>query len=141
MWTADTPSEGIFVYSKCNLFDDWCQWVFERFQISSILFQYRNFVDRNVYVPAMHAIEDLVLEMNFSTGDGVSTVWGKVYANWITDEVIDIELIRNVSLALVSVMVCTTLLIANLPICLYIFVTVLLTLVRQHEQYTSRANS
>lgn len=83
-----------------------------------------------MYVPAMHAIDDLVSQMNFSTGDGVSTVWGKVYANWITDEVIDIELIRNVSLALVSVMVCTMLLIVNLPICFYIFVTVVLTLVR-----------
>lgn len=81
----------------------------------------------------MHAIDDLVSQMNFSSGDGVSTVWGKVYANWITDEVIDIELIRNVSLALISVMVCTILLIANVPICFYIFVTVLLTLVRRQR--------
>lgn len=84
-----------------------------------------------MYVPAMHAIADLVSQMNFSSGDGVSTVWGKVYGNWITDEVIDIELIRNVGLALVSVMVCTVLLIVNLPICFYIFVTVLLTLVKK----------
>lgn len=78
----------------------------------------------------MHAIANLVSGMNFSSGDGFSTVWAKIYANWITDEVIDVELIRNVSLALVSVMACTILLIANIPTCFYIFITVLLTLVR-----------
>ncbi|KAG4072065.1 hypothetical protein HA402_015564 [Bradysia odoriphaga] len=98
-------------------------------KISSIPFRYRIFVERNEYVPAMHAIEDLLAQTNFSSGDGVSTVWGKVYANWITDEVIDVELIRNITLALVSVMVCTLILIANIPICFYIFVTVLLTLI------------
>lgn len=82
-----------------------------------------------MYVPAMHALDDMASQMNFSSGDGFSTVWGKVYGNWITDEIIDIELIRNVTLALISVMVCTILLIVNLPICFYIFVTVLLTLV------------
>lgn len=83
----------------------------------------------------MHAIDDLVANMNFSSGDGVSTVWAKVYANWITDEVIDVELIRNVILALISVMVCTLILIANIPICFYIFVSVLLTLVRYIVHY------
>lgn len=94
-----------------------------------MLFQYRNFEERNVYVPAMYAIDELLSQVNLSTGDGVSTVWGKIYANWITDEVIDIELIRNISWALVCVMVCTMLLIASLPVCFYIFVTVTLTLV------------
>lgn len=79
----------------------------------------------------MHAIADLLSQANFSSGDGISTVWGKVYGNWITDEIIDVELIRNIILAMISVMVCTVLLIANIPICLYIFVSVLLTLVRQ----------
>lgn len=83
----------------------------------------------------MHAIERLVSGMNFSSGDGVTTVWGKIYANWITDEIIDTELMRNISWALVSVMICTLLLIANLPICFYIFVSVLLTLVRKPFTY------
>lgn len=77
----------------------------------------------------MHAVDELVKGLNFSSGDGFTTVWGKIYANWITDEVIDVELIRNISLALISVMACTILLIANLSTCFYIFVTIMVTLV------------
>lgn len=77
----------------------------------------------------MHSIERLVDDMHFDSGDRFATVWGKVYGNWITDEVIDTEVLRNILLALLCVMGCTLALIANLQVCLYIFVCVVLTLV------------
>lgn len=97
--------------------------------VSSVPFRYRRFGERNDYVPAMHTIERMVDEMHVTSGDGFATVWGRIYGNWITDEVIDTEVLRNILLALVCVMACTTLLIANLPTCFFIFVCVLLTLV------------
>lgn len=74
----------------------------------------------------MNTMHDIVADMKFS---GFATVWAKIYGNWITDEVIDKEVLRNIVLALICVMACTSLLIANIYICCYIFVCVLLTLV------------
>lgn len=80
-------------------------------------------------MPAMHEVERIVDAMHIRSGDRVATVWGKVYGNWITDEVIDTEVLRNVLLALACVMACTLLLIAEPQTCWWIFVCVLLTLV------------
>lgn len=92
-------------------------------------FRYRRFEKRFDYVTAMHLIERIVDEQHFDSGDRFATVWGKVYGNWITDEVIDTEVLRNIVLALICVMACTLVLIANLQMCFFIFVCVLLTLV------------
>jgi hypothetical protein len=35
----------------------------------------------------MNKVKQLLHESNFTTGDRFSTVWGKVLANWVTDEV------------------------------------------------------
>lgn len=35
----------------------------------------------------MHKIQNIVDDMHLSTGDRFATVWGKIYGNWITDEV------------------------------------------------------
>lgn len=77
----------------------------------------------------MHEVERLVDTMHMDSGDGRATVWAKIYGNWITDEVIDTEVLRNIMLALVCVMACTLLLIAEPLTCTYIFLCVLLTLV------------
>lgn len=80
-------------------------------------------------MPAMHTMGSIVRDSQFSSGDGFSTVWAKVYGNWITDEVIDTELIRNLIMALVCVMICAIALIGDVYICFWVFVCILLTLV------------
>lgn len=74
----------------------------------------------------MNTMHDIMDDMKYN---GFATVWAKIYGNWITDEVIDKEVLRNIILALICVMACTSLLIANIQICCYIFICVLLTLV------------
>lgn len=77
----------------------------------------------------MHEIDLLVSWAELTSGDSFSTVWSRIYGYWITDEVIDTEVIRNIMLALVCVMACTSILIVNFQVCFYIFMCVLLTLV------------
>lgn len=77
----------------------------------------------------MRKIEALLADANFHTGDGVASVWSKIFGNWITDEIIDTELFRNISLALVCVMFCTVMLVMNLNVCFWIFACIILTLV------------
>lgn len=98
--------------------------------MSTVQFKYRRFNDRSGYVPAMHTMADIVEDTELHSGDGFSTVWAKQYGNWITDEIIDIELVRNIIMDLVCVMICTMILIADWQICLWVFVCILLTLVR-----------
>lgn len=125
--------------------------------MSTIDFKYRRFNGRNNYLPAMHTIEHIVETAQLTTGDGFATVWGRIYGNWVTDEVcfsldfsefilhgpwygvsqilcvfqvIDTEVSRNIMLALGCVMCCTTILILNPNICFWIFMCVVLTLVR-----------
>lgn len=86
----------------------------------------------------MHTIEEIVEGAQLKSGDGFATVWGRIYGNWVTDEVIDTEVSRNIMLALACVMFCTTILILNPKMCFAIFTCVVLTLVRLA---TEKANS
>lgn len=52
-----------------------------------------------------------------------------ILQNSILFQLIDIEVLRNLLLALLCVMICTVLLIANIQICFWVFVCVLLTMV------------
>ncbi|XP_037924003.1 NPC intracellular cholesterol transporter 1-like isoform X3 [Hermetia illucens] len=92
-------------------------------------FQFVQFDRRDIYVPAMHQIEEMIGMKNLTSGDGFSGVWARIFANWITDEVIDVEVIRNILLALLCVMICTFVVIIDIQTCFWIFVCVLLTLV------------
>lgn len=74
-------------------------------------------------------MEALLVEANITSGDKIASVWSKVFGNWITDEIIDAELLRNISLALLCVMGCTVLLVMNLNVCFWIFSCVILTLI------------
>lgn len=56
--------------------------------VSTIDFKYKRFNGRNNYLPAMHAVENIVESAGLSSGDGFATVWGRIYGNWVTDEVI-----------------------------------------------------
>ena len=55
--------------------------------------------------------------------------FNKIYAAWETDEIIGFELWRNIGLAMACVFVVTLILLANLPICLMVLLSVVLTLV------------
>ncbi|GAB0092699.1 NPC intracellular cholesterol transporter 1 homolog 1b-like [Sergentomyia squamirostris] len=98
-------------------------------RVSGMDYRFKKFFHRDQYVPAMHRINKIASEANLTTGDHFSTSWAKMYGNWITDEIIDAEVLRNISLALVCVMICTAMLIVNLQICFWIFICVLLTLI------------
>lgn len=97
-------------------------------KISSISFTFHKFEDRDQYLPAKRAIEQIIEKANFNADDDVF-LWGKIFGNWITDEIIDAEILRNILLALMGVFLCTAVMIVNLQVCLYIFMCVLLSLV------------
>lgn len=95
--------------------------------ISSITYTYFRFDDRDEFIPARTSIENIVKSLNFSHNDVF--VWGRIFANWYTDEIIDSEIYRNISLALIGVFICTAIMIVNIQVCAYIFTCVLLSLV------------
>lgn len=100
--------------------------------VSSIDFVFRNFKGPDEHLPAMNKLKELVRNSNITDSESKSehvTVWAKIFANWVTDEVIDKELLRNLAMALLCVMICTGVLIVDLQICFWIFICVLLTLV------------
>jgi predicted RND superfamily exporter protein len=97
-------------------------------EISSITFVYHRFEDREEFIPARDAILDILNSSNFTNKEQVF-LWGKIFGNWFTDEIIDTEIYRNIVLALIGVFVCTAVLIANVQVCLYIFLCVLLSLI------------
>lgn len=103
-------------------------------KISSIEFNYHKFEDRDEYLPAKKLIEKIIRDANFTTQPENVFLWGKIFGNWITDEIIDEEIFRNISLALVGVFVCTTVMIVNLQVCVFIFFCVLLSLVRNEVE-------
>lgn len=103
-------------------------------KISSITFRFHKFSDRDEYLPAKKTIERLIKEANF-TSNHETFLWAKIFANWITDEIIDEEIFRNIALALFGVFICTAIMIVNLQVCLYIFTCVLLTMVRHINNY------
>ncbi|XP_063533276.1 protein patched homolog 1-like [Cydia strobilella] len=96
---------------------------------SHLSFKFTKFNGPDEYIPAMNQVKDLVQNASISSGDGYRSVWSKVFANWVTDEIIAVEVERNVELALLCVMVCTAVLITNLQMCFWIFMCVLLTIV------------
>lgn len=55
--------------------------------VSTIDFKYKRFNGRNNYLPAMHTIQSIVDNAQLKSGDGFATVWGRIYGNWVTDEV------------------------------------------------------
>ncbi|XP_066996696.1 patched domain-containing protein 3 isoform X2 [Anabrus simplex] len=55
--------------------------------VSSFDFKFKLFHGPEESLPAMNRVKKLVREANFTTGDQFATVWGKIFANWVTDEV------------------------------------------------------
>lgn len=97
--------------------------------MSQIGFKFKNFKDPEEFLPAKKYLNDMLDEMNLQSGDGFNSVWGKRLLMWVPDEVVKAEIIRNIVLALIGVMACTAVIIANFSVCFWIFVVVILTLV------------
>ncbi|KAK6641750.1 hypothetical protein RUM44_013465 [Polyplax serrata] len=97
--------------------------------MSLINFVFKRFDGPEEYIPAMNKLKGIVKDANVTSGDGFATVWSKIFANWVTDEIIDRELYRNLGMALCCIMFCTGILIVDIQICFWIFTCVLLTLV------------
>lgn len=55
--------------------------------MTSIEFQFKQFSGPKEYLPAMHKAIDIAKNNNFTSGDGFATVWSKIFATWVTDEV------------------------------------------------------
>ncbi|XP_060517935.1 protein patched homolog 3-like isoform X2 [Cylas formicarius] len=100
-----------------------------KIKMSTIDFRFKRFPEPEQQIKAMHRVRDIAENIEFTTGDRFATVWSKFFATWITDELIDIEVARNLELALICVMACTILLIADWQTCFWIFICVLITMV------------
>ncbi|XP_053603222.1 NPC intracellular cholesterol transporter 1 homolog 1b-like [Plodia interpunctella] len=96
---------------------------------SSVAFRFKTFKGPEEYLPAMNNVKHIVKSTPVSSGDGYRSVWSKEFGNWVTDEIIAVEVERNVELALLCVIACTIVLITNLQMCFWIFLCVLLTIV------------
>lgn len=96
-----------------------------------IKFDYQPYNDSRV-ITAKHDVQRLIEDShlpadrynNFSV-----TSWSKRYANQEFDDILLGEIARNIGLALACVMFCTGILIADVQMCFWILVTVLLTIV------------
>lgn len=96
--------------------------------VTTIDFKFKPFEEREQYIPAKHAVEEILSHHEFNSGDRYKTLWSKIFGNWVTDEIIDTEIYRNVALAMIGVMFCSAVLIVNPQICFWIFICVLLTI-------------
>nr|CAD7398606.1 unnamed protein product [Timema poppensis] len=56
-------------------------------KVSSFDFKFKLFHGPQETLPAMNRVKQIVREANFTTGDHFAFVWGKIFANWVTDEV------------------------------------------------------
>lgn len=93
--------------------------------IASVDFTFFKFSSPTEWIPAMDESKRIVASGEI---DGLTIVWSKMFASWVTDKVIAQEVTRNILLALVCVMGMTTLLIAEPQTCFWILLCVLLTL-------------
>ncbi|GJQ66784.1 hypothetical protein Trydic_g18553 [Trypoxylus dichotomus] len=100
-----------------------------KIEVSGIDFRFRIFPGPEKHVPAMRKMLDLAKGNNFTTGDRRAFVWSYAFTIWIPDEIIYTEVARNLVLALVCVMSCTIILIADLYSCFWIFICVMITMV------------
>ncbi|CAG9837321.1 unnamed protein product [Diabrotica balteata] len=100
-----------------------------KIKLSTIDFFFKKSSETQQQISAMYQVRGIAENINFTSGDRFATVWSKFFATWITDELIGIEVLRNLQLALLCVMLCTIPLIANWQISCLIFCCVLITMV------------
>jgi predicted RND superfamily exporter protein len=94
--------------------------------LSTIGFTHTRLDDRDEQIAALNRIKELIAGANFS---GNVFPMSREYSNWETNEVITIELFRNLGLALACVFVTTLVLLADVLGSVYVLLCVLLSLV------------
>jgi len=95
-------------------------------QISLMSIQHQLMSGPEEQIPAMNRVKRILKEANF-TGRVFPMAAG--YASWETDEIISVELYRNMSLAVLCIFITTWILLFNLVVCVQVLVAVVLTLV------------
>ena len=93
--------------------------------LSEISFVHKVFDGPETHVPAMRRVKAIIEKANI-TGRIFPLSIG--YASWETDEVIAIELYRNLALAIVCVFITTFILLADLKVSLLVLLCVILSL-------------
>ena len=91
-----------------------------------ISFTHRLFSGPEEHVPAMNQVKDAIKNSNIT---GRVFPWAYLYSAWETDEVISLEVYRNIALAVVAVFFTTLFFICNFRGAVIIIFCVLLTLV------------
>ena len=94
---------------------------------SSIDFQYNRFYDTATKLAAMHATKAIASQSNIT--DGFVDVFARIHSGLETDEIIEHELYRNLSLALLVVFLMTFGLIASMLQSLLVLICVIMTMV------------
>eukprot|EP00092_Neocalanus_flemingeri_P028206 GFUD01030630.1.p1 GENE.GFUD01030630.1~~GFUD01030630.1.p1 ORF type:complete len:389 (+),score=76.54 GFUD01030630.1:34-1167(+) len=92
---------------------------------SKFTIEYILFKGPEEHIPARRKIEEIVKNSDIS--GAFSFV--KEYALWETDEIIGLEIWRNVGLAMACVFIVTLILLANFSVCLMVFTIVIITFV------------
>ena len=103
-----------------------CGALAEDIQLFEISFTHRLFSGPEEHVPAMNKVKTAIKNSNIT---GRVFPWTMGYAAWETDEVISLEVYRNIALALVAVFFTTLVFICNFRGAVIIIFCVLLTLV------------
>lgn len=99
------------------------------FKLSSFAFKFKSFKGPEEHIPAMNAVKNAVHIANFTPNSSYAFVWSFGFAGWETDEIITVEVYRNMGLAMICIFCTTLALIANFKGCLIVLVCVILTLV------------
>lgn len=92
---------------------------------TTIEFKFTRFVSPSEWIPAMDDSKQLVSKAQI---EGYATVWSKAFGPWTSDKMVTQEVTRNLILALICVMITTTILIAEVQTCCWILLCILLTL-------------
>ncbi|RXG52107.1 Patched domain-containing protein 3 [Armadillidium vulgare] len=77
-------------------------------------------------IGAMEDVKSVIRNLNFSE---FAMPWARSYSNWETDKIIEIELYRNISMAMIVVGIMTLALIASVRTSLMVLLCVIMTLI------------
>ena len=88
--------------------------------------KFRDLKGPKEHLPAQHAISEILIKADLSN---TTFAYSDIYPAWEIDEMLDSEMYRNLSLALISVVIILIITYADLSICILIFMCVLFTMV------------
>ncbi|KMQ95278.1 patched domain-containing protein 3-like protein [Lasius niger] len=125
--TADWVSQDGGKYQRNFVFNETftCGKNAPRIIATTIEFKFTRFVSPSEWIPAMDDSKQLVSKAQI---EGYATVWSKAFGPWTSDKMVTQEVTRNLILALICVMITTTILIAEVQTCCWILLCILLTL-------------